>query len=492
MQAYVHGREVCAGRRGGPLAPPRRFEWLHARTVVEQSSNVLAARITTYPHSLEEHVFYTADVNGRVKIGRVGADGEPSSIVAAVQLHHNAIFDVLNVEKDGVPTSCMLTASADCTCGVFDLEGGLNRIATLRGHTGSVKNIAQQPGSLSNFASAGRDGRVLQWDVRQQQPVARPGEAAPHGRDSPRAHESTDVPYLVGRSSLENAHSAAPIIVGAQAQAVGRLARWTTAAGRPTRNETRATGGADASGSLVGPARGRAPSPPAVTCVEFLDALRLTTAGADGTVRIWDARCGVGSVQLRRGAKSVGDGKAKPLHTLEPTGRGINSMSVSADGNRLLAGTVDSTCSVYTLASPEAAPVRLRGHVSVSFWQRGAKLSPDGRHVAAGGEDGQLYLWQVDRPHSPPLVLRCEPPAQGGAELADEINCLEWARRSGSGDWLVTGSDRGLVRVWSVQPDHGYAPQALAAMPHMPPSPTWRPEPSPRAVNVHTPSASSS
>ena len=467
MLHALASREV-GGRRPRPIEIPRRYTLLHPTPVITQSVPIMAARITALPHR-DEHMFYTSDGSGRVKFGRAGTDGMNSCNITTLQLHRNAIFDVLVPSYEGDPTSRIVTAAADGTCGIFELQGGVRRVATLRGQTLSVKKIAQRPGSLTYFATAGRDGRVLQWDVRAPKAVS---QSEPEG-----AAVAATPSFLVASASLEDAHAAAPSLLGARSRPPPKRSR----SGAP----------------MAAPA-------PAVTCVEFCTEHLLASAGADGTVRLWDARCGVGAVQLRAGTKVAAGAAAHPLHTLlRPSARGlyrgVSTLSASTNGTRLLVAAVDSVLSVYTLANCAAPPVQLSGHLARSFYARGACLSPDGTTAAAGGEDGHLYLWEVASPSQPPLVLRSSavrpgepsgadagtdaggwPSAPGSAAErldasleprgsgTEEICCLDWARRSCTGDWLVSGSDDGVVRVWSVQPDRGLAPTAEPAKPCVP------------------------
>ena len=76
-------------------------------------------------------------------------------------MHHNSIFD-LEIHKNG---SQVVTASGDTTSVLFDLVKE-KRIINFCGHKKSIKAIKAHPSYSSIFATAGRDGKILLWDLR--------------------------------------------------------------------------------------------------------------------------------------------------------------------------------------------------------------------------------------------------------------------------------------------------------------------------------------
>jgi WD40 repeat protein len=109
--------------------------------------------------------------------------------------------------------------------------------------------------------------------------------------------------------------------------------------------------------------------------------LRVVTAAADGTARVWDAHTG------------------RPL--TEPVShRGkISTASFSPDGAHVLTGSVDGTARLWDARTgdPITAPLVHQGEVS------SARFSPDGNHVITASRDGVVRIW------SPVLVAATIP-----------------------------------------------------------------------------------
>jgi hypothetical protein len=82
--------------------------------------------------------------------------------------HANALFDVTWTPHD----ARIITASGDQSCRLFDVAT-TDELQIFHGHTGSVKSVSCKPGDRNVFASSGRDGNVLVWDVRTGAPVMR-------------------------------------------------------------------------------------------------------------------------------------------------------------------------------------------------------------------------------------------------------------------------------------------------------------------------------
>jgi WD40 repeat protein/serine/threonine protein kinase len=125
--------------------------------------------------------------------------------------------------------------------------------------------------------------------------------------------------------------------------------------------------------------------PGIVTCLEFsADGRKFLSAGADATVRVWNA----------------GDGTpaTPPMVHKGP----VLHASFSADGRRLVAGSEDQTARVWDAASgaPEGAPLELLSPVtSVALNADGTRILTVRRHTSRGTDQvavpGGAQLWNV-------------------------------------------------------------------------------------------------
>jgi len=114
---------------------------------------------------------------------------------------------------------------------------------------------------------------------------------------------------------------------------------------------------------------------------------------------------------------------------------GINSLSFSPDGSRLVAAYGNSTATIFEVPSLREVHV-LRDHDGEVF---AVAYSPDGTRIATGGRDGLLRLWKASTGQ---LLLELE-----GHE--DYIMSLAF---SPDGHRLATGSGDYTVRIWNSEP----------------------------------------
>jgi denticleless len=94
-----------------------------------------------------------------IRVFALTAHTEPQRTVLIA--HRNAIFDLKWDPNDDY----IATASGDQSIVISSVRHE-NRVATLTGHTQSVKSIVWEPEHGNVLCSGGRDGSILIWDLR--------------------------------------------------------------------------------------------------------------------------------------------------------------------------------------------------------------------------------------------------------------------------------------------------------------------------------------
>jgi WD40 repeat protein len=189
---------------------------------------------------------------------------------------------------------------------------------------------------------------------------------------------------------------------------------------------------------------------------------QLLSAGAEGSVRLWDVADGrelrrldlapkivrlAVSPDARLLAAAVGEdfqpgrvhvwelASGRELFNAEPHSDKITGIAFFPDGTRLITSSHDKTLRVLDAATGRQLAV-LRGHTN---WIRAVAMSPDGKRVASACDDRTVRLWDVATGREI-LVLQ----GSGGWAMSVAF--------SPDGSRVAAGDAAGGVQVWEASP----------------------------------------
>jgi WD40 repeat protein len=122
----------------------------------------------------------------------------------------------------------------------------------------------------------------------------------------------------------------------------------------------------------------------------------------------------------------------------------VVSVDISPDGKTLAAGGQDQTIWLWDITAPlHAAPIGSPLHSRSSAAQ--VTFSPDGTTLASGGEDGSVLLWDItDRAHPVAIGDSLVPP---GAASRTRVAFDPRGR-------LYGASRDGTIRIWNLDTDN--------------------------------------
>ncbi|MEX1651955.1 helix-turn-helix domain-containing protein [Streptomyces pseudovenezuelae] len=217
------------------------------------------------------------------------------------------------------------------------------------------------------------------------------------------------------------------------------------------------------------PAAAALPTPPRsstwVNAVAFSpDGDDLAVGGSDYSIRLWDITRGrIDAVLPHPGpvaaltwdgpdtlVSGAGDGAARlwrlPVPRLPGAGV-VNSIAYRRDGKAIAVASGD--VQLWDTARRSRIGPALTGPTAANA----VALSPDGRTLAAGYNEGSVRLWDVSDPAAP---VALESPLRGSAQ--GEVESLAFR---GDGRVLAAGGDDRTVRLWDVRPGRDARPLAV-------------------------------
>jgi WD40 repeat protein/serine/threonine protein kinase len=275
--------------------------------------------------------------------------------------------------------SGQISKQADIELKIWDARTGQERV-TLRGHTGAVHSLVFSPDGR-RLVSGSLDGAVKIWDVSTAQEI------------------------LTLRGHFGNVFSVAfspggRRIVSASADQRVRVWDGSPLDGEPEQGCLTLRGHRDdVNNVMFHPKQARV----------------LVSAGADGTIRLWDARSGkllhklaahggrVEGLAFRPdGERLAAPGSLKNLQVWDttewkevvscpPAAGGLRSVAFSPDGHLLASAGYDFLVTIWDAASGQ----KIRELHDHNWAIHGVAFGPDGRLLASASADGTVRVWEV-------------------------------------------------------------------------------------------------
>ncbi len=326
----------------------------------------------------------------------------------------NGVF-CLAFSPDG---SRLASGAADGVVRVWDVQSG-KELAHCAGHGGRVRAVAFAPDGKC-LASAGGDNALRLWDPATGRAVG---------------PVSDETGAVTGMSAAQDGRTLALV------QLPGRLRLWDMKTGKELPRTTQLP--AAVAAAVFAPKGRTLVSASVAGHLHFWDwgkaeqlretqnvqsFIHLLAAANDGATVAW---CGNEHRIVLWDAKA-----GKQLRQFRPQGNTISELLFSPDGETLF---VAGSTGVHPFSLQDDSAGRdLSGR---SGGVLGAAVSPDGRMVATGGQDGVVRLWEI---------------ASGKERRAmyGDIASVGAVAFSTDGALLATGSNNGFIRLWDVASGH--------------------------------------
>jgi hypothetical protein len=161
------------------------------------------------------------------------------------------------------------------------------------------------------------------------------------------------------------------------------------------------------------------------------DGQRLASAGADGAVKVWDARTGQEALSLKGGS-------------------GITHVAFSPDGQLLAGADVNMSVQVWDTRTGELS-LTLKGHTSRV---ESVAFSPDGRRLASAAWDRTVKIWDAAT-------------GQEALTLKDPTGAVNSVAFSPDGRRLASAGWDDTVKVWDATPPGDASSDQLQAVSYL-------------------------
>ena len=148
----------------------------------------------------------------------------------------------------------------------------------------------------------------------------------------------------------------------------------------------------------------------------FANGMRMISAGADQTIRLWDLTSG------------------ELLQTWDKQTSYVNTVLLSPDDKQLYSGNADGTLQAWKVASGERLWQQTNAHNGpINTVGR----TPDGQQLVSGGADGTIHIWQTSQ-----------------AELVQSITTNQGSINSlvvtSDGQYIISGGSDRTIKFWHI------------------------------------------